>query len=300
MRLIRSRSSLTMSGRHPHHLLQPRVAGAGVVDRDQGAAVRAAPRRAPARVSSSGTNSCSVISITSPLRSAGKRLGHRLRGEGRGADVQRQVGPIGRPTGSSAARIAAASSSGPEAAAVSLREPRLRRAPRRAREARQRLVSDQVPAGQVDDRLEDRLDRLRLRDQGGDLGRLPVGPGRAPRARGRSGACAACPAASPSTGRRRRAGRGSRRPPRRPGRWRCPPSRRASMSAHRDSRDRFSGPLGDPVRDLAVGAREDQRELLAPDPGGGVGGCGRRPAASCPPPSAPRPRTGARECRSPP
>ena len=78
-------------GAHPHHLLQPGVAGAGVVDRDPGAAVPKLRDR-----SREGLVVRHELVLGDLDHEAGEigweRLGHRLRGEGRRADVQGQVG----------------------------------------------------------------------------------------------------------------------------------------------------------------------------------------------------------------
>ena len=232
-----------------------------------------------------------------PGEVGGERLGHRLRGEGRGADVQRQVGADRTPDrlqrGADRRRVELR----PEAAAVSLREPRLRRASRRARLKR---ASASYPTRCP----------LARSTTGWKTGLIPSGsairaaisaacwsvrPTR--RARGRSGACAACPGASPNTGRRRRACRGWRRPPRRPGRWRCPPSRRAPGRGPRR-------------RATACRARSAIRYATSPSVPGRISANSSPPTraavsvaaddarqASCPPPSAPHPRTGARGCR---
>ena len=85
-------SILTMSGRTRDQLLEPRVAGAGIVDRDHRARARAGRRSRAASDSSSGTNSCSVISTMIPSRlPASASLDHVGAERGR-ADVDRQVG----------------------------------------------------------------------------------------------------------------------------------------------------------------------------------------------------------------
>ena len=63
----------------------------------------------------------------------------------------------------------------------------------------------------------------------------------------------------------------SRRPPRRPGSWRPRPNTTAPRPRPRRSPTASRARSAIRVRDLAVDAREDQGELLASDPGGGVG-----------------------------
>ena len=54
------------------------------------------------------------------------------------------------------------------------------------------------------------------------------------------------------------------------------------MPAHGDRRDRVPRPLGDLVGGLGVAVRQDQRELLAADPGGGARAARRRSAGILP------------------
>ena len=112
-------------GLHPHQLLEPGVAGAGVVDRDLGAALAQVGDRS-ASESSSGTNSCSVISITIPSRSPRRARLDDVGSQRRGADVDRQVGAERAAErlerGSDRRRLEL----GAEAAAVRLGEPDIR------------------------------------------------------------------------------------------------------------------------------------------------------------------------------
>ena len=155
---------------HPHDLLQAGVSGAGVVDGD--------PRPALAQVGE-GVGEQAVADVDLVLGQLDDHVREVVRkdtadgvgGERRGTDVDREVGSVRAPSRARAARIAAASSCGPQAAGVRLREPGRRGPLRGIGEASERLVADQAAGGEGGDRLKERLDGLLLEDAL-DLGAL--------------------------------------------------------------------------------------------------------------------------------
>ena len=220
---IRARSSLTMSGRTRISCLSPAwPAPASSI------AIRAPRSRrsatAAASESSSGTNSCSVISIDDPFEvSPQARRWTRSEESAEGLTLIARWVSNGRPSGSSAARIAAASSSAPRPQPCAWANQTSGRAPALARKPRQRLVADHAPAAEADHRLEHADDRPVEAEQLLDLGPLALGPGRR-RVLGVEAAGAPLAAAlgpvegavgelvRASTGPRRRRGRRRRRP----------------------------------------------------------------------------------------
>ena len=147
-------------GLHPHHLLQARVARAR---RRRWRSGRRGSRSSATRPGEGlvvGNELVLGDLDHEPVEVGGEHLlATGVRAERRGADVESEVGRRwgARPAqrGADRRRVELR----PEAAAVSRREPRLRRASRRPREACQRLVSDQVarwpgrrPAGRPADR----------------------------------------------------------------------------------------------------------------------------------------------------
>ena len=96
----------------PHQLLQARVAGSGVVDRDPAAALAELGEHLRQRLVVG--NELVLGYLDHDLVEISRQhLVDDWRREGRGADVQSEVGSVGAASGSRAARIAAASSSAP-------------------------------------------------------------------------------------------------------------------------------------------------------------------------------------------
>ena len=143
----------------PHHLPKAGVAGSRIIDRDQSAPL--------AQV---GDQPREPVVLGDQLvlgdldhqigQVVGQRLRDRVGAERRGADVDREE----RPKRSPERRQRRADRRGlqlwAKAAAVRLGEPRLGITLRRAREAGERLVRDDLPSRQGDDGLEHRMDRL--------------------------------------------------------------------------------------------------------------------------------------------
>ena len=241
-------------------------------------------RIAAASESSSGTNSCSVISTTSPARFPRERLADDVGGQRRRADVDRQVGVERAPERLEGGADRGRLELGAEPAAVRLGEPDVGGALARPGEARQRLVADDAPGTEADHRLEHGGDRPVECQQLLDLGALALGP-----VRGRVlGVEAAGAPLAAALGPVQRAvgelARGSRRPRRRAGRPRCPAEPLSSKPVDGDRRDRVPGALGDGERGARVRAREDQARTPRRRSARRCRRCGSRRAARRRPP----------------
>jgi hypothetical protein len=94
---------------------------------------------------------------------------HERRGQRRRRAVQRQVRAVRAVGRAQRGGQGDGLELRAEAAAGRLVEEGVGRAAVLAREARERLVADQAARGELDDRLEDRLDRVGLLEQGLDL-----------------------------------------------------------------------------------------------------------------------------------
>ncbi len=240
--------------------------GAGVVDRDHRAALAQVGDRRGKRVVVGDELVLGDLDHDPVEHGARSASLDEVGAERRGADVDRQVD--------------VRASGRPARARPGSRRPRARRRARSScacanqtsgratvgvREARERLVADDPPAGEADDGLEGGGDRSVVSEQLLDLGPLALGPG----GRGVAGVEAAGAALAAALG----PGEGAvgelveRRRVLGVGRERGDPGGAAELEAvARGSRQPRPAPARRPRRRRCrVGAGQDQRELRAPD-----------------------------------
>ena len=282
-------------GADPHDLLEPGVAGAGVVDRDPGAALAELRQRVREQA---------VADVDLVLGELDDHVGEvvgedaldGLGGERRRADVDGDVRSRRASERSQRGLDRGGLELGAEPAGVGLREPGRGRAVRRVREAREGLVADQPAGGERGDGLVERLDRplledaLDLRALRGVAAEPDVVGVEAPRPR-LAGALRPVEGALGELEERRRRRR------RRRGRRR---RRRSRLSSEPAGESRAIGgpdPLGDLLRRLGRGAGQDQGELLAAGAGGDVASPDRSCEAAPRLPPARRRRRGGRVAR---